>query len=151
MRLREVRTTDRAALSAQDLVGQRIASIDISGAPSSCVFRFGRATLQVESFWRLVSDRNVTVTGSDHGQMFGHETPVDASSRILAAVGDRSVTATRLGPVTGDLTIEFGPLLLLQLIVESSGYESWRLSRADGSQLVATSGGRVALFRPDAG
>ncbi len=149
MRLSEVRTPDPAALSAQDLVGQRVASIDISAAPNSWVFRFERATLQVGSFWRLVSDYNVTVTGSDHGQMFGHATPVDASSRIFAALGDRSVTATRLGPVTGDLTIEFGLLLRLQIVVQSSGYESWGLFRADGSQLVATSGGRVALFRPD--
>jgi hypothetical protein len=148
MHFREVRSPDPTTLSPQDLVGQRIVSIDDSAAPNSWVFHFERARLQIGSLWRLVSDHQVTVTGDDHGQMFGHKTPVDASSRIHAALGDQPVTSTRLGPVTGDLTIEFGTISL-QVVVSSGGHESWGMSRADGSQLVAISGGRVALFRSD--
>jgi hypothetical protein len=148
MHFREVRSPDSLSLSPQDLVGQRLVSIDASVAPNSWVFHFERAKLQVGSLWRLVSSRQVTVTGNDHGQKFGHETSVDASSRLHAALDDQPITSAHLGPVNGDLTIEFGAISL-QVVVSSAGYESWGLSRADGSQLVAISGGRVALFRSE--
>jgi hypothetical protein len=149
MRMIQVQTTDPAELSADELVGQRVTLIESSAAPIMWWFRFERCTLSVETVWRLISDSRVLVTGEDHGQMFGHDTPVDASALLREAVGDRPVTAAHLGPIHGDLTLEFAPTLYLQVFVQSSGYESWSLSKSDGSQLVATSGGRVSLYRPD--
>jgi hypothetical protein len=142
---------DVTALSAQDLVGQRLTSIDTTSAPNFWIFRFEHAQLSVETIWRLVSENQVIATGDDHGQMFGHRSPVDSSSRLLGAVGEQCVSATSTGPVIGDLTLKFGPQLRLELLVRSSGYESWMLARADGTQLVAVSGGRLALFGKAAG
>ncbi|MDB4908077.1 MAG: hypothetical protein JWO05_2861 [Gemmatimonadetes bacterium] len=105
----------------------------------------------VESTWRLVSGHRVALADLDHEQMFGLTRPVDAVERLLTLLGDRTCTAANLVEDTGDLHLSFGSEARLEALVNSSSYESWTLTDPDGTQLVATGGGRLAQFRARVG
>lgn len=64
----------------------------------------------------------------------------------LAALASARVALATYDEVTGDLRIDFDNGVSLQVLVTSSGYESWTLSQCGGAFLVATGGGRVVPF-----
>lgn len=141
-----------AAIRVAALVGRRMTSVDASGAPHSWVFHFdGGFRVTAESLWRLVSKHRVALTSEDNEQLFGLTKPVDAAEELLALIAERACTAASLAEDTGDLYMDFGSEARLDVLVSSRGYESWALWNPDGTQLVATGGGRLVQFRAPVG
>jgi hypothetical protein len=79
--------------------------------------------------------------------MFGLSKPVDAAAVCETAIGDAVTQSAAYDATTGDLTITFSQGLRLEAIVNSSGYESWRLSDRRGNMFVGMGGGEVAIWR----
>ena len=111
------------------------------------LFEFGATTLAVECLWRVSVTGRLVVTSFDHNQMFGLPAPVDAFAKAHAELVGRSIASVRLDVQRGDLTLVLENDRLLEIITESSGYESWHL-RAPGIYLASTSGGTVESLAP---
>jgi Family of unknown function (DUF6188) len=147
MHLTEVARPDPESLSVQQLVGQQLTNIDVSGLPN-WVFHFsGGVKLSATTVWRLLASGRVEVTSEDHGQTFGAVEPEDAFGALARTTHDRPILTAAVDAVTADLSIGFTDDIRLQVLSISAGYENWTMFRPDGTQLVAMGGGRLALFK----
>jgi len=133
----------------EQLVGQSLRSVEKKGY--TWFFEFADdIAIATESPWRFMNAEAIVVTSEDHGHPFGLPTPVDAAERVLSGAAEQTVIAASIGRATGDLSIEFGHRLRLQLLQMSCAYESWRL-HIRGSETICTGGGAIVYFpRPDA-
>ena len=101
--------------------------------------------LVIACLWRLLEDGRIRFTGQDDGQQFGLPAPVDAAGEVSRRLGRASVEAVELRKGTLDLDLRFNTGHVLQVIPDSSGYESWTLSN-ESSQFIAVGGGELAVF-----
>ena len=101
-----------------------------------------------ESLWRVSVDGNLRLTSRDDGQQFGLSEPVDAHATARSLLQGRRVSDVRLDVRRGDLTLVLDGNTVLEVITESSGYESWNL-QAPGRHVVAVSGGTVQDLSPE--
>ena len=81
--------------------------------------------IAVGSQWRLVDCEGVIVTDTDDGQWFGLSAPVSAPALATETLAGQKVAGIKFDATTGDLRIYFDGGLTLEIITNSSGYESW--------------------------
>lgn len=111
-------------------------------------FDFGGAELKIECPWRILAAGRIAVTDYDHGKQFGLPRPVDAALEARERLGQRSVQSVHLGPESGDLTLDFGDGVRLEVWNSSSGHEAWTAHGPDGELIVATGGSELAVWGP---
>src|SRR5688572_29166505 len=110
------------------------------------VFAFDdEATLVVSCLWRLIENSRIRFTSEDEGQQFGLPAPVDAAAELNRRVANATVEAVVLREHTLDLELRFDTGHVLQVIPNSSGYESWIAHDRD-KQFIAVGGGELAVF-----
>ena len=106
----------------------------------SWFFRFSDAeSLRAGCLWRLMRNGRLSLTSNDHGQKFGLTQPVDAVLLAAASLTGKEVVSIAWSDETGDLGIILGDDLVLQVLVDSSGYETWELS-LEGKRYIAQGG-----------
>ena len=112
--------------------------------PESWWFDFtDRASLRVDSFWRILADGRVVAASSDHGHQFGLPAPTDQAGIGGGYVCNRTIRNTFVRENSGDLVLEFDGRVALEVLVTSTGYESWALFCPNGDQLIAIGGGKL--------
>lgn len=79
----------------------------------------------VESHWRLIDAKQIVVTDRDDGQWFGLPAPVDAAAKANERLAKETVKSFELNGVSGDLRFQLSNSLVLEILTNSSGYESW--------------------------
>jgi len=110
-------------------------------------FRFeGDFWITAETWWRLTSKEGVCLTREDHQQQFGLPVPVNAATAIFEIIEETTVTAVIVTTATSDLQIEFASGHSLEVLVSSSGHESWQLGGPSIGQIIATGGGEIAII-----
>lgn len=102
--------------------------------------------LDVECLWRIVRGGHVVLTRGDHGQRFGLPAPVDAVRQAAGLLSGAAIVAVRLREATADIDVEFSGNLHLEVIPDSSGYESWQLYAPTGVCFVAQGGGQICTW-----
>lgn len=90
--------------------------------------------------WRLVGAKRIIVTNEDHGHQFGLPAPVDAEVEANTALEGCSISSVHVDGKTGDLSIQVGDALTLQILSSSCGYEIWQVYR-DGEFFGAVGSG----------
>jgi Family of unknown function (DUF6188) len=126
------------------IVGRKLSALD--KLEFSWSFQFEDvATLMVGCSWRILSERRVALTSLDDGQQFGLPNPIDAHVQSKQLLLDRVVRKATARGDTGDLAIDFGDSFVLEVLIDSSGYEAWQLSTPRGATLVATGGGKLVF------
>jgi len=122
----------------------------ITKEPSShvTVFQFDSVTVVVESLWRVRVDGRIRLTATDDGQRFGLQDPVDASAAAFGLLEDRRIVSVRVDEVCADILIEFDGATALDIITDSTGYESWAIT-GPGRSFVGASGGIVRDLVPE--
>lgn len=109
------------------------------------VFTFDNGViLVVYCLWRLVEGGRIRLTSEDEGQQFGLPALVDGVAEINRALASASIEAVELHAGLLDLDLHFSSGHVLQIIPDSSGYESWELSNG-GSQFIAVGGGELVI------
>src|SRR5262245_4612740 len=108
-------------------------------------FEFGEGTLHAEGLWRVIEEGAVVLTSRDHGQRHGLPAPVDAIEQASSRLQGSRVRDVILTEASADLVIVFEAGQRLELLTETSGFESWTFT-APGVHLVACCGGGVADF-----
>lgn len=105
----------------------------------------GGTVISAESEWRLVDNGRIRVTSGDDGHLFGLGSPVAAASVVLEAVGGRTICTVTVA--LGDLNLDFGDGLALQVLQLSSGYEAWHVFDKD-TTIHCLGGGDLAIEVP---
>lgn len=139
--------SDIASLSAKlsaALAGTRLT--EISHSEFDWLFSFGPSwNVRTQSYWRLIANGGIAISGDDDGQWFGLPKPVDAAERVKA-LATEPLTAVEVNETTADLRMHFGSAIL-EFLNTSSGYEGWQLT-ANHQQLcgflVSLGGGGVS-------
>ena len=117
--------------------------------PTPWTFDFGsEAHIGIECLWRIVEHGRVVLTSEDHGQQFGLPAPIDGVAKATQLFSDRRVRGVQLREGTADLLIEFIDDLRLEVIPDSSGYESWELHDPAGTSYYAQGGGQICIWKP---
>ncbi|MFO0828723.1 MAG: hypothetical protein U0572_11330 [Phycisphaerales bacterium] len=126
------------------LIYQRLSSL--TGREYDWVFEFGGGlSLTVTCLWRLLLAGRICLTSEDHGQQFGLPAPIDAAAKFNGLVSGALVTKVSLQSGTLDLEIRFGTGHVLQILPDSSGYESW-IARNPPLEFIAVGGGELATM-----
>lgn len=116
--------------------------------PQNTTFEFGDAQLAADCWWRIIARGQVALTSADNGHQYGLPQPVQARREAVSILAKRKVVdALVVG--TADVVITFEDDVRLEVLVGSSGYESWNLT-APGVNIVAMPGGQVSDFSPEA-
>jgi len=111
----------------------------------------GGIHLSSRSAWRLLVGGRVTVSSEDDGLPLGLREAVDAGSELASALEGRTVVAAGVSAATGDLTLDFGDALELQLLQLSAIRDAWTLDVPNGlapAPAVCLGGGQVARVHP---
>jgi len=128
------------------MIGRSIAEVSILG-PTVWRFAFGSGeAISVECLWRIVRNGRVVRCSGDHGQQFGLPAPVDAAVEATALLSASPIVAMQLRDATADLSLDFGTELRLEIIPDSSGYESWQVYGPAGACFVAQGGGQICKW-----
>jgi len=110
------------------------------------IFTFdGQASLVVTCLWRLVEGNRIRLTNFDDEQQFGLPAPVDATETINSRLENATIVLVELREGTLDLRLTFDTGHTLEIIPDSSGYESWNFFGL-GQQFIAVGGGDLAII-----
>jgi hypothetical protein len=145
-------TIHPSAISYKDIelswmVGRLIVEVS-HHEPTLWYFSFGPdAGISVECLWRILHHNRVVLTCEDHGHQFGLPAPIDAATKSTDLLASRHIAAVQLREATADILIEFSDGIRLEIIADSSGYESWQLRDPSGTEYFAQGGGQICRWR----
>lgn len=105
-------------------------------------FSVGVRLVAESSHWRLLDNERVLITDEDHGQLFGHERPVDAVAVVQTELEGAVVSRAEFSRVS-DLVLSFTNGRTLEVLVSSAGYENWHVYGPDKSHTFAIGGGEL--------
>lgn len=112
-------------------------------------FVFGDKTyIGAHCLWRIVKRGRIVLCSNDHGQKFGLPAHIDAATKSAELLAGRIVKTFRVRGSTADITIEFDDDYLLEIIPDSSGYESWQVNEPTGVHYFAQGGGNIVKCMP---
>ncbi len=98
--------------------------------------------LTAHGVWRLLKDGRVHTVSSDHGEWFGLGHPLDVVNQMKTELTGSRLTTIDIDDSTRDVVLSFGERLHLQVLISSSGYESYDLM-VGGKRYIG--GGRSSL------
>ncbi len=128
------------------MVGRVVAKVTFF-EPTFWRFDFDQEShFSVECLWRIIKSWRVAVTGKDHAQQFGLPAPVDAVALAASLLSGIAITAVEVREATADVFIDFACDLRLEVIPDSSGYESRHTRGPGGVCLVAQGGGQICTW-----
>jgi hypothetical protein len=130
-------------LMAASLKGSAVESVPNLEVEGQWHFGFTSGWLMVGCVWRVVNGGRIVLGSEDHRQQFGLPAPVDAVSRILELLADKTVDSLQIDGLTSDLTIRFTGDVRIDIFNNSSGYEGWNYHGRNGLELIAQGGGRL--------
>ncbi len=129
------------------MIGRRIAAIRLV-EPVSWWFEFsGQGSVRSDSLWRVVADGRIRASSEDHGHKFGLPQAVDSAERAHTLLDKATIRQASVLDSTGDLVVELETGTRLEVLVTSSGYESWALFCPNGDEVIAAGGGKIELVR----
>lgn len=112
--------------------------------PESWWFEFADAgSLRVDSLWRIVARGRVVASSTDHGVKFGLPAPTDQAEISRAYVCNRTIRSAFIREGSGDLILELDGSVALEVLVTSTGHESWALVCPNGDEVIALGGGEL--------
>ena len=101
-------------------------TVRIGRQDHSWIFQFAAGlNIRVESSWRIRNKERILLTDGDDGQQFGLPARIDAEAAANDLLQGLEVQAIDEDGSTADLVIRFTGDLMLEVITNSSGYESW--------------------------
>ena len=105
----------------------------------------GGTGVSAECLWRLIENGRIRFTSRDDGHKFGLPSPVDVVLELNQRLAGVICTSVVLRDGTLDLEIHFDTGHVLQIIPDSSGYESWN-ARNPPHEFIAVGGGNLAVI-----
>jgi Family of unknown function (DUF6188) len=134
------------AIDLSWIVGRAVTDVSFV-EPNLWRFFFGEPEhIDVECLWRIIKGEHIVRTSEDHGQQFGLPAPVDSAQEAAVLLSQATIVVGNVREATADILIEFSGGLRLEIISDSSGYESWQLYAPAGVCFVAQGGGQICTW-----
>jgi Family of unknown function (DUF6188) len=131
------------------LIGRPLVEVIIQDGPS-WGFRFGDGTeVRADSPWRLIRSGRIVLCSEDHGQRYGHSSPIEAAVTCRTMLGGAVVQTAKVRDGTRDIIIDFESGDRLEVIPLSSGFESWQIAAPGGMITIAQGGGNLVAWWAD--
>ena len=138
------------AIDLSWIVGRAITDVSFV-EPTLWRFFFDKSEhIGVECMWRIIRGERIVRTSEDHGQQFGLPAPVHSAQEATALLSQATIVVAKVREATADILIEFSGGLRLEIISDSSGYESWQLYAPAGVCFVAQGGGQICTWTRNA-
>jgi hypothetical protein len=123
------------------MVGRTVRAVSFY-EPTLWVFSLGvTERISVQCLWRILKDGRIVRCSGDHGQPFGLPEPVNAQRDATEWLSSSPVSAVKLIEGTADVALDIGVAFRLEIIPDSSGYESWTIRGPDQICYAAHGGG----------
>lgn len=108
------------------MVGSRVGTISQVGQTTMVLIDFESATLNIECFWRLRKLRQMLITCEDkkYPDRDWSKDPIEEITRIL---NGRIIRSCMFVEETEDLFFEFDDEIWLDVISDSTMFESWQI------------------------
>lgn len=112
------------------MVGKSVRSISQVGSTTIIFVEFGFANLNVECFWRLRDSNRIIITSKDekHPDHDWSKDPLEEVKRILPG---KHIQSCYLVKETEDLFIQFENDIWLDVLRDSTMYESWQIDAGE--------------------
>jgi hypothetical protein len=119
---------DRNELSF--MVSQSVCSLSQIGSNPMIFVEFNSASLNIECFWRLRDSHRIIITSNDkkHPDYDWSKDPIEEIKLILAG---KQIRSCYLAKVTEDLFIQFENDIWLDVLRDSTMYESWQIDAGE--------------------
>jgi hypothetical protein len=112
------------------MVTQSVCSISKSGSTTMINLEFDSVNLNIECFWRLRDTKHILITSDDkkHPDYNWSKDPIEEINRILAG---KHIRSCYLVKETEDLFIQFENDIWLDVIRDSTMFESWQIDAGE--------------------
>lgn len=97
------------------------------------------------SIWRILQKNKILRTSEDHMQKFGLPQPVNLVEEIEKVLADAHLLQIKVDEDTGDLHLVFSDNIEMQILITSSGYESYSFS-FDGKRYIGGGSGEISVY-----
>lgn len=85
-------------------------------------------SLTVQCLWRLRDARGLLLSSEDDGHQFGLPGPLNVEEEANRRIDGAAVVTLQHGVVPPDFTVHLANGLIVEVIANSVGYESWLLT-----------------------
>jgi len=99
----------------------------------------------VSGFWRLLKDNKIYFVSLYHGHQFGLPKPVDLVENASMFLKEQKLLKIEIDENTADVTLGLTDGIELQVLIASSGYETYQFSIL-GRKYIGLGGGNIAVF-----
>ncbi len=108
-------------------------------------FNFDDYFISMDTFnmWRLLRNGKLICVSSDHGELFGLESPLDIRKQTEQIIKKINLIQIKRDVNTGDLFFIFENAVVIEFFTTSMGYENWSLY-INGKQYISMGGGELA-------
>ncbi|MBM7663520.1 hypothetical protein JOC85_004398 [Bacillus mesophilus] len=112
------------------MVSQSVCSLSQIGSSTMIFVEFNSASLNIECFWRLRDSDRLIITSNDkkHPDYDWSKDPVEEIKLILAG---KQIRSCYLAKETEDLFIQFENDIWLDVLRDSTMYESWQIDAGE--------------------
>ncbi|HJQ57965.1 MAG TPA: hypothetical protein VJ890_13730 [Vineibacter sp.] len=129
------------------LIGESISEVEfLSESETWCILLSRGSTLNVPCLWRLRLEGKLVATSSDHLHSFGLKELFDAAKVLREYSMGVPISSVEVDKGSLDLRIAFGPRLMLEILLESAGYESWSACHSSGVVVIARGDGELISY-----
>ncbi|MEX2317732.1 MAG: DUF6188 family protein [Pirellulales bacterium] len=129
------------------MVGRKVASVTFHEPVLWHIIIGSDATIGVGCLWRIIEQNRIVLTSEDHLQKFGLPAPIDAAERATEFLSRITIQSVQLHEATADLVLDFTSEIRVEILPNSSGYESWQLRDPNGTSYVAQGGGQICVWQ----
>ncbi len=104
-----------------------------------------RIYFNIQTIWRLFDNKKIKRVSLDNGQQFGLPQPIDLAPEINEYLIGKKILEIKVKQDTGDLILTLTDNLQIEILITSSGYESYNFT-IDNKNYIGLGSGDIAIY-----
>jgi hypothetical protein len=108
-------------------------------------FCFKSIDILTSGFWRILKDGCIYFISSDHCHQFGLPKPVDLESLINIELVNRELKELKIKECTGDLLLSLTDNYKIEILISSTGYETYEFS-INNKRYIGLGSGEIGIY-----
>lgn len=99
----------------------------------------------IQTIWRLFDNKKIKKVSLDNGKQFGLPQPIDLAADINEYLIGKKILEIKVKQDTGDLILTLSDNLQIEILITSSGYESYNFT-IDNKNYIGLGSGDLAIY-----
>ena len=101
--------------------------------------------INTQTIWRILKNKKIQWVSLDNGEQFGLSSPINLIEILNSELSGKYLLEIIVNPYTADLLLNLTDNLQIEILISSSGYESYNFS-IDKKIYVGMGSGDIAIF-----